>query len=266
MTVAMTTTPVVELDAINKAFGSVVALTDVSATVNSGEVTCILGDNGAGKSTLIKILSGVITPDTGEYRLGGQPVAFASPREALEQGIATVYQDLAMVPLMSLWRNFFLGREVKKGVGPFKLFDSKLAKAETQAALVDMGIKIRDVDQPVGTLSGGERQSVAIARAIYFGAKILILDEPTSALGVRQASHVLQHIDRARERGTAVIFITHNPNHASLIGDHFVVLRRGRVLANARKEELGRDDLTMLMAGGDDLSELEHALRRQNEA
>ena len=144
----------------------------------------MLGDNGAGKSTLIKILSGVHQPTTGGLLMDGQPVDLHSPRDALDAGIATVYQDLAMVPLMAIWRNFFLGSEPTKGWGPLRRFDKETAKRITRKEMLDMGIDIRDPDQPVGTLSGGERQSVAIARAVHFGARLLILDEPTSALGV----------------------------------------------------------------------------------
>ena len=204
-------TALLEIKNISKFFGSVIALQDVSAFVRAGEVTCLLGDNGAGKSTLIKVLSGVHKATEGEYLFNGEPQDFDSPREALESGIATVYQDLAMIPLMSVWRNFFLGSEPTKGWGPFKHFDSKFARETTKSELAKMGIDIRDPEQTVGTLSGGERQSVAIARAVYFGAKVLILDEPTAALGVKQAGVVLKYILQAKNRGIGVIFIIHNP-------------------------------------------------------
>jgi simple sugar transport system ATP-binding protein len=190
-----------EIDKVSKYFGSVVAIKDISMFVRAGEVTCLLGDNGAGKSTLIKTLAGVYKPDDGEYRFDGKQVVFATPREALDQGIATVYQDLAMIPLMSIWRNFFLGSEPTKGVGPFRRFDADLAKRTTREELGKMGIDIRDPDQAVGTLSGGERQSVAFARAVYFGAKVLILDEPTAAWGVKQAGVVLRYIIQANNAG-----------------------------------------------------------------
>jgi len=241
-------------------FGSVIALSDVSAKVYPGEVTCLLGDNGAGKSTLIKILSGVYQPTEGEYYFEGQPVVFNSPREALARGIATVYQDLSLIPLMPIWRNFFLGSEPEKRFGPFKSYDIEFAKRTVRNELAKMGIDIRDPDQPVGTMSGGERQSIAISRAVYFGAKVLILDEPTAALGVKQAGIVLHYIVRAKRRGLGVIFITHNPNHAYPVGDHFIILRRGRVLADYRKEELEKDQLMNLMAGGEDLMKLQEEL------
>jgi simple sugar transport system ATP-binding protein len=165
-----------------------------------------------------------------------------------------------MVPLMSIWRNFFLGAEPRKGFGPFEWLDAATAKRIVRKELHEMGIDIRDPDQPVGTLSGGERQSVAIARAVYFGARVLILDEPTSALGVKQAGVVLKYILQSRDRGIAVIFITHNPHHAYPVGDRFVILNRGQSLGSFEKSALEFDELTRLMAGGRELAELEHEL------
>jgi simple sugar transport system ATP-binding protein len=249
-----------EADRLSKYYGNVMALKDVSAHVNGGEVTCLLGDNGAGKSSFIKILSGVHQPDEGRLLVDGEEVHFTSPRDARAKGIATVYQDLAMVPLMSIWRNFFLGAEPRKGFGPLHWLDSATAKRIVQTELNEMGIDIRDPDQPVGTLSGGERQSVAIARAVYFGARVLILDEPTSALGVKQAGVVLKYVLQARDRGVAVIFITHNPHHAYPVGDRFVILNRGQSLGNFAKGEIDQQELVRLMAGGRELAELEHEL------
>ena len=200
-----------EARSVSKYFGSVNALQDISLKVNAGEVTCVLGDNGAGKSTLIKILSGVHSPDEGELLMDGEPVSFTNPRDARARGIATVFQDLATVPLMSVWRNFFLGNEPTKGRGPLQRMDIKRAQSVMREEMSKMGIDVRDPNQAVGTLSGGERQAVSIARAVYFGAKVLILDEPTSALGVRQSGIVLKYIVQARVRGRGVIFITHNP-------------------------------------------------------
>jgi simple sugar transport system ATP-binding protein len=254
------TAPILEIQNVSKYFGSVIALQDVSMFVRPGEVTCLLGDNGAGKSTLIKTLSGVHKPSEGSYQFEGKDVQFDSPRQALDVGIATVYQDLAMIPLMSIWRNFFLGSEPTKGFGPFKRFDVELAKRVTREEMSKMGIDIRDPDQPVGTLSGGERQSVAIARAVYFGAKVLILDEPTAALGVKQAGVVLKYILQAKRRGIGVIFITHNPHHAYPVGDHFVILRRGQVYGDYSKAEIPLEQLVQMMAGGADLQALSHEL------
>ena len=254
--------PLLEVRGISKYFGSVIALKDVSMFVRAGEVTCLLGDNGAGKSTLIKTLSGVYRADEGEYLFEGEPMDFRSPRHALERGIATVYQDLAMIPLLSIWRNFFLGSEPTKGWGPFRRYDVEYATATTRDELGKMGIDIRDPDQPVGTLSGGERQSVAIARAVHFGAKVLILDEPTASLGVKQAGVVLRYIVQAKQRGIGVIFISHNPHHAYPVGDHFVILRRGQVYGDFTRDELALEGLVQMMAGGEELENLAHELER----
>ncbi len=252
------TTPLIEVRNVSKHFGSVIALEGVSMQVYAGEVHCLLGDNGAGKSTLIKTLSGVHKPTRGEILLDGQPVVFESPRDALDRGIATVYQDLALIPLMSITRNFFMGREhvVTKGRGLFRRLDMKKANAIAREEMARIGIDVRDPSQAVGTLSGGERQCVAIARAVYFGARVLILDEPTSALGVKQASVVLRYIAQARARELGVIFITHNVHHAWAVGDRFTVLNRGRTLGTFRKEEITREQLLEMMAGGRELEEL----------
>jgi simple sugar transport system ATP-binding protein len=250
-------TPLIKLTDVGKRYGNVIALRGVSLSVDGGEVICVLGDNGAGKSTLIKIVSGVHRPDEGSFEVGGEPVSFASPRDALSRGIATVYQDLAVVPLMPVWRNFFLGSERRRGFGRI---DVGFMRRTTKSELLEMGIDLRDVDQPIGTLSGGERQCVAIARAVYFGAKVLILDEPTAALGVKQAGVVLRYIVQARERGLGVIFITHNPHHAYPVGDQFLILNRGRSMGYHAKRDLTRDELTALMAGGTELEQLAHEL------
>lgn len=253
--------PNVEVRNISKYFGSVIALKDVSMSVYAGEVMCLLGDNGAGKSTLIKALAGVHQPSEGQYLVEGEEVHFDSPRDALARGIATVYQDLAMIPLMSISRNFFLGSEPTKGWGPFKHFDAGFANQVAREEMLKMGIDIRDTSQPVGTLSGGERQSVAIARAVYFGAKTLILDEPTAALGVKQAGTVLRYIAQARARNLAVVFITHNPHHAYAVGDRFTILKRGQTFGTFTKEELSREEMVRMMSGADELDALSHELQ-----
>jgi simple sugar transport system ATP-binding protein len=251
-----TATPFVRLTDAGKNYGNILALRGVTLEVSPGEVTCVLGDNGAGKSTLIKIIAGLHQHSEGTYEVEGKPVHFTSPREALDHGIATVYQDLAVVPLMPVWRNFFLGNEVRKGLR----MDIAFMRRTTKKELLDMGIDLRDVDQPIGTLSGGERQCVAISRAVYFGAKVLILDEPTAALGVKQSGVVLRYILQARERGLGVVFITHNPHHAYPVGDRFLLLKRGRSIGYYRKDEITREELTGLMAGGAELEELSHEL------
>ena len=254
------TQPLLELEKVSKLYGNIIALSDVSTKVEAGKVTCVLGDNGAGKSTLIKTLAGVHAPSSGRLLFEGVEQRFGSPRAALEMGIATVYQTLALAPLMSVWRNFFLGAEPTKGMGPFRWIDKKKAIEITVSELGKMGIDIRNPEQPVGTLSGGERQSVAIARAVYFGAKVLILDEPTSALGVKQSGVVLRYILRARERGLGVVFITHNPRHAYPVGDRFLILNRGKSLGDFAQDEITITELTELMAGGAELEQLEHEL------
>ncbi|MCT8990151.1 ATP-binding cassette domain-containing protein [Chelativorans sp. SCAU2101] len=256
----MADTPLIELIDIEKHFGSVIALAGVSLSVLPGECHCLLGDNGAGKSTFIKTMSGVHKPTRGTIRVDGKEVVFESPRDAMEMGIATVYQDLAMIPLMSVTRNFWMGREPKKRIGPFSFFDFKTANAVTMEEMRRMGIHLREPDQAVGTLSGGERQTVAIARAVYFGARVLILDEPTSALGVRQTSNVLATIDRVRKTGVGIVFITHNVRHAMAVGDRFTVLNRGKTLGTAKRGEISTEELQDMMAGGAELAELQSSL------
>ncbi|GAB4391677.1 MAG: ATP-binding cassette domain-containing protein [Kiloniellaceae bacterium] len=252
--------PIIHMESIEKHFGNVIALAGVSFDVRPGECHCLLGDNGAGKSTFIKTMSGVHKPSAGEIFFEGRPMQFDSPRDAMEAGIATVFQDLAMIPLMSVARNFFMGREPTKGKGPFKRFDVAKANAVTMQQMREMGINLREPDQAVGTLSGGERQTVAIARAVYFGAKVLILDEPTSALGVRQTSNVLATIAKVREQGVGVVFISHNVRHAMAVGDRFTVLNRGKTLGTAMRGEITSEELQDMMAGGQELAQLEGSL------
>ncbi|KUO06823.1 ATP-binding cassette domain-containing protein [Streptomyces sp. DSM 15324] len=252
--------PVVELRNAGKAYGNIRALHGVSLTMHPGQVTCVLGDNGAGKSTLIKIISGLHQHTEGEFLVDGEPVRFSTPREALDKGIATVYQDLAVVPLMPVWRNFFLGSEMTKGPWPLRRLDIERMKKTADHELREMGIVLDDLEQPIGTLSGGQRQCVAIARAVYFGARVLILDEPTAALGVKQSGVVLKYVAAARDRGLGVIFITHNPHHAYMVGDHFSVLRLGTMELSAERSQITLDELTNHMAGGAELAALKHEL------
>ena len=248
--------PLLEMRDIKKHFGSVIALGGVSMTVNAGEVHCLLGDNGAGKSTFIKTMSGVHKPNAGEMYMDGERVDFANARDAIDRGIATVYQDLAMISLMSITRNFFMGREPTKKFGPFRFIDFESAHRITKEEMLKIGIDVRDPNQAVGTLSGGERQTVAIARAVHAGAKLLILDEPTSALGVRQTAMVLKYVNMVREKGLGVVFITHNVRHAMAVGDRFTVLNRGKTLGTAVRGEISPDELQNLMAGGQELASL----------
>ena len=253
--------PLLEARDVSKYFGAVVALEGVSLAVRAGQVNCLLGDNGAGKSTLIKILSGVHEPDSGSILVAGQPTRFTSPRDALDAGIATVYQDLSVLPLMSVSRNFFLGNEPTVSRGPFRRFDAPTAARIARQEMHRIGIDLRDTEQAVGTLSGGERQTLAIARAEYFGARVLILDEPTSALGVKESAIVLRHVIAARNRGLGVIFITHNVQHALPIGDTFTILSRGRATGTFGRNELNIEQLHRLMGGGAELAELENELK-----
>lgn len=239
--------PLLEADRVSKRFGAVTALDDVSLTVERSEVTCLLGDNGAGKSTLVKILAGVHSPTGGELRINGEAITFASPRDAREHGIATVYQDLALIPLMPVWRNFFLGSEPTVGFGPLRRIDVQRCRVVATEQLEQLGIAVRDPDQSVGTLSGGERQAVAIARALHTGAKVLLLDEPTAAMGVRQAEIVLEQVRRARDRGVGIVLITHNPRHAVPVGNRFVVLSRGRVVGDFPSQEASVERLISAM-------------------
>lgn len=251
-------TPILKLRNICKSFGPIDVLNDISLDICPGEVLCLLGDNGAGKSTLIKTLSGVYRPTSGTMEMDGQPVQFLTPRDASERGIATVHQFGGTFPLMSIGRSFFVGVEPTKGWGPFKIFDRRKANEIAVNAIRDFGItRIDDGDRLVGGLSGGERQSLAIARAVHFGAKVLILDEPTAALGVKQATHVLRIVNEAKRRGLAVVFITHQVMHAMAVGDHFAVLIRGAVAADFRKGDKTREEITDLMAGGETMAELE---------
>ncbi|KAA8726408.1 sugar ABC transporter ATP-binding protein [Corynebacterium phocae] len=247
----------IELKNIEQTYGNFQALSGINLTLAAGQVTCVLGDNGAGKSTLIKVLAGLNPPTAGEILVDGKAAAFASPRDSLNAGIATVYQDLAVVPSMSVWRNFFLGQEL---TGAFGVLRENQMREVTLHQLAEMGIDLPDVDMEISSLSGGQRQVVAIARAIYFGARYIVLDEPTAALGVKQSSMVLRFIDAARARGMGVVFITHNPQHAYLVGDHFVVLNLGRAVLNAPRDEVSLEELTRWMAGGTELDELKREL------
>ena len=240
---------VVELRDIAKGFGHVTALDGVTLHVYSGRVTCLVGDNGAGKSTLIQILAGVHSPDRGSLLVDGRPATFRGPRDALELGISTVFQDLAMIPLISIVRNFFLGREPTRSLGPVRLVDWGEASRVALEQMTRIGIEPRDLNQPVGTLSGGERQSVAIARAIHFGARVLVLDEPTSALGLKEAASVLEHIKNARNHGIGIVFISHNLSHAWEVGDRFVVLNRGSSYGEFDRADLTIEELRAMMEG-----------------
>ena len=257
MTAIHTGRPLIEVQDLGVQFGQINALQGVNTTIEAGEVTCVVGDNGAGKSVLIKVLCGVHAPTEGRLLLDGEPVRLRSARHARSLGILAVYQHLALVPLMSVWRNFFLGEEPVRGWGPFQRLDVNYARRRAQRELAALEIDIEDIDRPVWVLSGGQRQALAIARAMHFGTRLLILDEPTSALGVRQSAAVLQLIRRVADRGTAVVFVTPQPRHAYLIGDRFIILQKGGLRADVQRGDLSLDELTYAMAGGRDVQELE---------
>lgn len=249
--------PLIETRNLVKKFGAFTALNGVSLKVYPGEVHALLGDNGAGKSTLIKLLSGVFSPTDGEILVEGKSVKFSSPRNASDAGIGTVYQDLALNPLSSVTRNFFLGRELTYFPTPFGLMRTKEMQAIAAEEMAKIGITVTDMEQAVGTMSGGQRQTLAIARAIYFGAKVLILDEPTSALGQKQQMEVLKTIRRVQQLGDiAIILITHNEIHARLIADRFTFLSLGEVIGNGTSKDLEGDDIKRLMAGGAEIGDL----------
>ncbi len=245
-----TQTPLLEMVNISKSFGHVRALRNVDFTVGRQEVVGLLGDNGAGKSTLIKILTGVHRPDSGEIRMDGERVDFESPGDARAAGIETVYQDLALVPLMSIQRNFFLGHEPLRPVGPFKFLDQKRMERECRDVLEDIGIKVRSTEDEVSVLSGGERQSISIGRALHFGVKLLILDEPTSALSIKETDKVLGYVTEAKNRGLSVIFITHNIYHVYPVADKFTILSHSTKLGDFPKGTVSPEQVSRMIVTG----------------
>jgi simple sugar transport system ATP-binding protein len=241
--------PVVRMENIVKRFGTITALNGVDFTVQRGEVVGLLGDNGAGKSTLIKVLTGVHTPTSGRIYFEGEPVEIPSPQVARSLGIETCYQDLALVNQMSITRNFYLGRELTRRIGPLRWLEMREMNTRAREALRDIGIRIRSASEKVGKLSGGERQSIAIGRARYFGARLLILDEPTSALSVGETHKVLTYTRAAKERGLGVIFITHNVGHVYQVADRFTIIRHGELVGNYTRDEVTEQDIADLITG-----------------
>jgi simple sugar transport system ATP-binding protein len=253
-------TPVVELQALTVRYGNVPALARLNLLLRAGEITCVMGENGSGKSTLVGVLSGLRRHDEGQLLVAGRPVRFRSPRQARAAGIATVWQDLAVAPLLSVWRNFFLGAEPTRGMWPLRRLDLDEARTTTVRAMARVGVTGLDPDQPASALQAGERQSLAIARAMHFGARALVIDEPTAPMTVAQNTLVLQSVVTARAQGLAVVFVTHNPRYAHLVGDRFLLLARGQVAGSLTRDDVDADDLTRLMAGGEELSSLTAAL------
>jgi simple sugar transport system ATP-binding protein len=236
-----------QLTNICKSFGSVRALKDVSITTEPGKIHCILGDNGAGKSTLVNIISGVLTADSGEYLVNGEKVIFSNPKQALNAGISTVYQNLAIIPMLSIYRNFYLGNEPVKN-NYFKFMDKDLAISTTKQELTKFGVTVNNVKRQAGTLSGGQRQCLAIARALYFGAKVLILDEPTSALGVKESANVLNQLVLLKEQGINIVLVSHIIDHAYEVGDLFFILKMGELVGSYDKNDVSPKILRSILS------------------
>ena len=253
-------TPSVELRGVTVRHGTVPALNRVSATILPGQITCVLGENGSGKSTLVSLLSGLRRHDEGTLLVDGVPVRFRSPRQARELGIATVWQDLAVAPLLSVWRNFFLGAEPTRGVWPLRRLDVDGARETTLRAMARVGVTGLDPDQPASALQAGERQSLAVARALHFGARALLIDEPSTPITVARQTLFGQAVLAARAQGLAVVVVTNNPRYAHLIGDRFLLLAHGHVAGNLTRDDVDADVLTALMAGGEQLNTLTDAL------
>jgi simple sugar transport system ATP-binding protein len=252
--------PVLELRSLTVRYGNVPALSRLNLSLRAGEIVCVMGENGSGKSTLVAVLSGLRRHDEGELLLAGRPVRFRSPKQARAAGVATVWQDLAVAPLLSVWRNFFLGAEPTRGMWPLRRLDLETARTTTVQAMARVGVTGLDPDQPASALRAGERQSLAIARALHFGARALVIDEPTAPMTVAQNTLVLQSVVSARAEGMAVVFVTHNPRYAHLVGDRFLLLARGQVAGDLTRDDVDGDDLTRLIAGGEELNALTAAL------
>jgi len=256
----VTEPPVVALQSLTVRYGNVPALARVTLALRAGEITCVMGENGSGKSTLVAVLSGLRRPDDGALLLDGHPVRLRTPRRAREAGIATVWQDLAVSPLLPVWRNFVLGAEPTRGFPPFRRIDVMEARDLTLGALRRVGVTGVDPDQPVSAMRAGQRHGLAVARALHFGARVLVFDEPTAPMTVAQHALVLQSLVAARREGMAVLFVTNNPRYAHLVGDRFVLLAGGQVAGKLTRDDVDAADLTRLIAGGDELSALTAAL------
>ena len=250
------TPPVLEARSISKSFGNVVALENIDFEAYAGEISALIGDNGAGKSTLMKVISGAISPDSGTISLRGAPVVFHSPRDARDAGIETAYQDLALAPDLDIPANLFLAREVLRPglLGTLDLFDRKAMRQRALEHLIDFGIRVTSIDQKVDTLSGGQRQAIAVARTVIWGAAVIIMDEPTAALGVAQTALVLQLMRKVRDMGTAVIFISHNLPQVFEVADRIIVMRHGHRVGTLDSRAGTMEQAVSLMTGVTDLS------------
>jgi ABC-type sugar transport system ATPase subunit len=256
--------PVLELIGIGKNYGAVVAAADVSFSIHDGEVVALVGDNGAGKSTLVGIMSGVIQPSAGTMRIDGSEVAFQSPRDARDAGIETVYQDLALVDELDVAGNMFLGREATFGGGLGRFLgalDLGGMRKRTAEALKKAELRVPDIDRPVRAMSGGQRQATAIVRTVFWGKRLLILDEPTAALGVDESEHALKTIDTLRRQGIPMLVVSHNLQHVFRMSDRIVVLRHGRVQADLVTADTSPEDVVGHITGAK-VSELERRAAR----
>jgi simple sugar transport system ATP-binding protein len=241
--------PLLEARGLVKHYGNVLALDSANFTAYPGEVVALIGDNGAGKSTLVKTLSGVTRPDAGQILVEGSPVSFSSPLDARKYGIETVYQDLALAPDLDAAANLHLGREIYRWFKPLHVLDKAEMRRRAVTAFADLGIQLPDVTAPVGTLSGGQRQSVAVARAVAYASRIIFMDEPTAALGVVQRERVLENIRRVRDRGITVVLISHNMPEVLAVSDRVEVLRMGRRVARFTTSQTSVDQLVSAMTG-----------------
>lgn len=240
-----------KMENIHKRFKSVHALRGVNFNVNQSEIVGLIGDNGAGKSTLIKVLTGVYSMDKGKVFFKGKKVKFRSPKEARDSGIETIYQEMTLADDMSVARNMFIGKELLKSIGPIKLLDLKKMKKESERTLRELGLNIQSVDQEARFCSGGERQGIAIARAMYFKASLVILDEPTRALGPKGVNRVIEFAKELKRKGIASVYISHEFHHIYPIADRFVVLSRGKVIYDVLKKDISLDELTKVVVLGE---------------
>jgi ABC-type sugar transport system ATPase subunit len=241
---------VLEARNISKRYGRVQALQDITLQLQRNEILALVGDNGAGKSTLIKILAGAVRKDSGETFLDGRRVELDSPLAARTLGVEVVYQDLALINHLNVYQNLFLARELQKKLGPIRVLDQRLMEQQSIEKLKQLGVKVKSCREWVARLSGGQRQSVAVAKAASFGKKVVILDEPTAALGVDESRHVLEIVRGLKQRGASVIIITHNMEHAFAVADRFLVIRLGKVVGVRRKSETNIDEIVKMITGG----------------
>ena len=247
----VTSTPLLAVDKINKYYGGLVALQDISLDILQGEVLALVGDNGAGKSTLVKTLSGAQEPDSGEIRIGDQVVSMRSPRDASAFGIATLYQDLGLVGSLNVFENVFLGREITRSLGPLRYLDKKAMRNKTIALLESLAIDMPRLNDPVVRMSGGQRQCVAISRLLLDEVRLIIMDEPMAALGVAEGARVLELINRLREQGVSVLIISHNLEHVFSIADRIAVLKNGRLIGVVSPTEVTREEVVRMITMGE---------------